>query len=632
MGGKTTDCSLIKSTAPYSFQIANPATQTYSTTAPNGLPVTFTLTVASDKKSFGFTSTGAAVYDISVAPTSIDEKDDDDPTGTAWYQYSKAAIGPVTNDTALHTTKSKKGVFHAVSRVTFCYASAASISGTVVNDANNNGAKNSGETGQAGWTVNLEKTGGAQPFATTQTGSGGAYTFASVPVGSAYSVCIVPPSGWKQTFPTGATSGCAAAGAPAGESNAGFALPTLVKNQSGLDFGLVQLGSISGTAFVDANSNGQNDSGDSPQGGVTVSLYQTGGSSPLSTTTTAGDGTYSFANVPVVQQGYTVCETSGPTSAQTLPTATTPGHVACHGGEFPLGYGITLTPSGVTGLDFGSIPLASISGTAFLDTNNNGQNDSGDSPQQNLTVNLYQTGGSVALATTLTDTNGAYTFPSVPVVPQGYTVCETPPGSNWAQTLPTSTTSGEVACHTGEFPLGYGIVLTSAGATGLDFGSVQTVAASCTSPFGTNLNYQAQLAPDACATSKSLVYGYDDADAHKFAALQQPFGSTTAPVPIVEEITWTLPTDHHQIVVLYNDSPTGNATVDRNAALTMKYCNFDPRSPQGSGLTLTTGLDPSTVLPSGEASCIVAQTTSLVDNTFRVVVFSSIDGLRFGGP
>ena len=231
MGGKTTDCSLIKSTAPYSFQIANPATQTYSTTAPNGLPVTFTLTVASDKKSFGFTSTGAAVYDISVAPTSIDEKDDDDPTGTAWYQYSKAAIGPVTYDTALHTTKSKKGVFHAVSRVTFCYASAASISGTVVNDANNNGAKNSGETGQAGWTVNLEKTGGAQPFATTQTGSGGAYTFASVPVGSAYSVCIVPPSGWKQTFPTGATSGCAAAGAPAGESNAGFALPTLVKNQ-----------------------------------------------------------------------------------------------------------------------------------------------------------------------------------------------------------------------------------------------------------------------------------------------------------------------------------------------------------------------------------------------------------------
>ena len=103
-------------------------------------------------------------------------------------------------------------------------------------------------------------------------------------------------------------------------------------------------------------------------------------------------------------------------------------------------------------------------------------------------------------------------------------------------------------------------------------------------------------------------------------------------MPIVEEITWTLPTDHHQIVVLYNDNPTGNATADRNAALTMKYCNFDPRSPQGSGLTLTTGLDPSTVLPSGETSCIVAQTTSLVDNTFRVVVFSSIDGLRFGGP
>ena len=605
-GGKTTDCSLFKSTAPYSYQITSPTTKTYSTTAPNGLPVTFALTVASDKKTFGFTSTGSAVYDVSSAPRSDDEHDDDDPTGTAWYQYSKASTGPVANDTALHTTKDKKGVLHTVYRVTFCYATVASISGRVFNQ--------SGNAGLAGWTVNLYKAGSTTPTTAT-TGSTGAYTFTNVSLGSTYNVCLVSQTGWQQTSPTSGTA-CGS-----NENPYGYTTPTLIKNiTSGLDFGNAQLATISGHALR----------GGSPQSGETLNLYKAGASTPI-TATTGADGSYSFTNQPV-GVSYKVCEAQPAGSwEQTSPTTSTGDHTACGSGEFPVGYQFTLGSGGSTNRDFDIVQLASISGTAFNDLNNNGTNDAGDSLQSGLTVSLYQTGGSsTPIATQSTTGSGSYEF-TVPITQQGYTVCETPPASDWSQTLPVTTTTDQVTCHTGEFPLGYGIALTAAGRTGLDFGSVQTIAASCTDPFGTDPNYQAQL--DCTDTSKTFVQRYSDADGNKYASLQRPFGTETSTVPIIEEITWTLPGDAHQLVVKYNDDPLASPTNPGDLKL-MRTCNIDPRDPAGGdGFVIATT---SGVLPDGETSCIVKQSTVLppvtVPGEFTVFIYSSVDGLRFGGP
>jgi uncharacterized surface anchored protein len=68
-----------------------------------------------------------------------------------------------------------------------------SISGTVFDDAEGNGAR---EAGLAGWTVDL--TGAAQKSVTTA--ADGSYAFANLAAGS-YTVTEVVPSGWKAVSP-----------------------------------------------------------------------------------------------------------------------------------------------------------------------------------------------------------------------------------------------------------------------------------------------------------------------------------------------------------------------------------------------------------------------------------------------
>ena len=609
-GGKTTDCTLFKSTAPSSFQITSPTTKTY--TAPTG--ATFALTVSADRKTFDFTSTGAAVNDVSAAPRGEDERDDDDPTGTAWYQYSRASTGLVTSDTALHTTKDKKGVLHTVYRVTFCYAASASISGKVRDQVS---------AGQPGFTVNLFKADGTTAVGAPQTtGADGSYAFANVPVGSKYVVCLGSRIGWNQTSPTSTAppSGFSCSG-----GTAGYTTPTLLANiSSGLNFGVVKLAQLSGKAFIDANSNGTLDTGE--VGGGTVNLYDGGGTLLDQATPDGTTGIYVFPKLEPVGSTYSVCESKPSGSWKQLAPAASAN---CKSGDFSKGYPLSPLAGDTTNLDFRSVQVASISGMAFIDGNNDGANNDS-APHSPVTINLYQ--GATKIDSQTTGGDGKYGFTEP--VGFGYTVCEVSPTGE-AQTRPISTTATATPCTTpnaGEFGFGYGISSLAGDTSDLDFGSVQTIAASCTAPFGTDPNYQAQLDPNACATPKSLVFGYNDgsaSDGHdKFAFLRPPFGTVTPQVPDVEQITWGLPADHHQIVVLYNDDPQG----DRAGARVMTYCLTDPRNPPGSGFTLTAGVPPSNVLLPGESSCILSQTTSLVDNRFSVVVYSEVDGWRGVGP
>ncbi len=59
------------------------------------------------------------------------------------------------------------------------------------------------------------------------------------------------------------------------------------------------LGSLAGTVYYDANGDGRNDSGDSPLGGVTLTLTgpDVNGHTVTLTATTASDGTYSFGGL-----------------------------------------------------------------------------------------------------------------------------------------------------------------------------------------------------------------------------------------------------------------------------------------------------------------------------------------------
>ncbi|MBI5216620.1 MAG: Ig-like domain repeat protein [Ignavibacteriae bacterium] len=80
----------------------------------------------------------------------------------------------------------------------FVNARSASISGQKFKDANNNGAKDDGEPGLSGWTIQLQNTSGGIVASTTTDGSGN-YSFAEVTPGVTYRVREVQQSGWVQT-------------------------------------------------------------------------------------------------------------------------------------------------------------------------------------------------------------------------------------------------------------------------------------------------------------------------------------------------------------------------------------------------------------------------------------------------
>jgi GH25 family lysozyme M1 (1,4-beta-N-acetylmuramidase) len=122
-----------------------------------------------------------------------------------------------------------------------------SIAGTVFNDANGNGIKDTGEAGLAGRTVYLDLDNDLvldpnEKFATTD--SSGKYKLIALTAGT-YKVREVLPAGWSQTAP----------------SNGYGINVTLSTNQAatGKNFGCRQAAataSISGTVFNDLNGNG----------------------------------------------------------------------------------------------------------------------------------------------------------------------------------------------------------------------------------------------------------------------------------------------------------------------------------------------------------------------------------------
>ena len=178
---------------------------------------------------------------------------------------------------------------------------------------------------------------------------------------------------------------------------------------------------ISGTAFIDANGNGTKDDPVDPSaGGLTVTLFNGSGTS-LGTTTTASDGSYTFAKENV-GAAYKVC-IGAPTADANgyLETRPTSGP-AC---AAPASVGYTIAKLGVSGQsnqDFGFEPLGSVAGTVYNDVDQNQQNNDG-SPLSGWTVTLY---GGAQPTSMPTGQDGSYKFKVPFSTSTTYTVCETP--------------------------------------------------------------------------------------------------------------------------------------------------------------------------------------------------------------
>ncbi len=309
------------------------------------------------------------------------------------------------------------------------------VGGIVYIDANDNGADDSGEGGVAG--VVLTLTGvddlGNPVSLTTTTAANGTYSFTGLrPSGTGgYTVTETPPAGY---LPGLGSSDTASTGVindvmlePGGTSSVSF--PELLP------------ASLSGYVYQDLNDGGAKGSNEPGIAGVTVTLtgYNDLQQPVLLTTTTNANGLYSFTNLrPSLSQmteaglpvGYTITETQPTAFLEGKDAIGTPGGVTGDDvfSEIPLVAGF----NGINN-DFGELPPASLSGFAYVDSNDDGTKQAGEAGIAGVVITLTgvdDQGNAVSLTTT-TAADGSYAFNDLrPSGTGGYTLSETPPAND----------------------------------------------------------------------------------------------------------------------------------------------------------------------------------------------------------
>jgi uncharacterized repeat protein (TIGR01451 family)/fimbrial isopeptide formation D2 family protein len=303
------------------------------------------------------------------------------------------------------------------------------FSGTIWLDRNSDALDNNGEPGIPGVTVTLTSADGAT--LTTTTDAAGDYSFANLPPGSyTASPTAGLPAGATETYDYDGIGG----GHPANQAVVSIAAGT--PGPTDVNFGYNAQQDLGGTVFW--NYNGNNNAGADPGipgATVTVTYFGAdgvagGGDDIVYTTTTAADGTWSLPNV---SQG----------NYQVVVSGTPAGFAANWDTDTPNadGLGTTLVTVGTTpapAQDFGYAGTGSIGTTVYLDRDSNGvQAPTGEPGIGGVPVTLVYhnpqdlTGHSDLTLTTMTASNGSYSFPGLPdsnsdytvsiVVPTGYT-------------------------------------------------------------------------------------------------------------------------------------------------------------------------------------------------------------------
>jgi len=302
----------------------------------------------------------------------------------------------------------------------------AGLSGFVYADINNNGSFDSGEPPLPGVTISLSGSGQSE---TATTDANGYYIITGLPAGS-YTLTESQPTGW--------VDGAATPGSEGGTASTNqISNITLASTTIGTAYNFSELShaTLSGTVFNDNNSDGDQDLGEPGIAAVTLTLSGTDtlGQSVNQTTTSATDGRYSFSDLlPSDGAGYTITETQPADYVDSLDSVGSLGGV--------LGNDI-LSAIPVTGSDNGSDYnfaelSAGISGFVFIDSNNDGLFDGGETPLSGVTINLTGSGQS---RTATTDTTGYYIINGLPS--GTYSVSESQPAA-WAEGITSAGSEG----------------------------------------------------------------------------------------------------------------------------------------------------------------------------------------------
>ena len=272
------------------------------------------------------------------------------------------------------------------------------LSGKVYYDANDSSSYDNGEEGFKDITVELLGADG-NVVATTTTDADGNYSFTRLPAGD-YTVKVTKAgaiANLDQTEDPDST-----------KDNTSGTVTLNADNpvQENINFGYVKKHAISGNVYLDQNRDKTKNTGDLPQGGVTVKLVDASGA-VVATTTTDADGNYSFTGLG--DGTYTVAVD------KTGPLASTEQTEDPSGNADSRSQAITFTRNDpdVTNVNFGYAEDYTVSGTVYYDKDRSETLNDGEPGFDGITVNLLDEAGAT-VATTTTKADGTYSFAKLP--------------------------------------------------------------------------------------------------------------------------------------------------------------------------------------------------------------------------
>ena len=272
------------------------------------------------------------------------------------------------------------------------------LAGKVYYDANDSSSYDNGEEGFKDITVELLGADG-NVVATTTTDADGNYSFTRLPAGD-YTVKVTKAgaiANLNQTEDPDST-----------KDNTSGTVTLNADNpvQENINFGYVKKHAISGNVYLDQNRDKTKNTGDLPQGGVTVKLVDASGA-VVATTTTDTDGNYSFTGLG--DGTYTVAVD------KTGPLASTEQTEDPSGNADSRSQAITFTRNDpdVTNVNFGYAEDYTVSGTVYYDKDRSETLNDGEPGFDGVTVNLLDEAGA-SVATTTTKADGTYSFAKLP--------------------------------------------------------------------------------------------------------------------------------------------------------------------------------------------------------------------------
>ncbi|MDT0111918.1 SdrD B-like domain-containing protein [Listeria booriae] len=282
-----------------------------------------------------------------------------------------------------------------------------SISDAMFEDLNGNGQKDANEAGISGIKITLFNDQGVE-VATTTSAADGSYNFDSVDEGTYY--MHVDTATFPANYKLFTTQGFGSDG------NSSYFHVAAGETVSGYHLGFYKKagGTISSTVFNDLNINGKQDEGESGLSGAKVALYNVSGEK-IAETTTAADGSYTFANIPAGTYYEHV----------TLPKNAKLVSGEQFGSDGNTGYFAVNSEQQITNLNVGAkVNTAAISGTITDKASQQGMKD--------IEMVLFTIDGT-RVASTTTDASGNYKFANLAedfyyvhaIVPDGDSVVDT---------------------------------------------------------------------------------------------------------------------------------------------------------------------------------------------------------------